>query len=183
MALTKVGKEGITGVSNSSDANAITIDSSERVTLSKTTASTYTWDGWNASDVSGSTTNAGSAGTTVNSTFVTAANSSGTCTFTFAVTGTYLVSCTMGSNHATAYSYNRIIMNLGGTTTRYVDFNPTNNGLASVNMDFQITSTFMLIASSADQTLTVLPTYELSGSGSTSQHTARAAVAVVYCGG
>ena len=31
MALTKVGKEGITGVSNSSDATAITIDSSERV--------------------------------------------------------------------------------------------------------------------------------------------------------
>ena len=31
MALTKVGKEGITGISNSSNANAITIDSSERV--------------------------------------------------------------------------------------------------------------------------------------------------------
>ena len=31
MALTKVGKEGITGVSNSSDATAITIDSSENV--------------------------------------------------------------------------------------------------------------------------------------------------------
>ena len=183
MALTKVGKEGITGVSNSSDANAITIDSSERVTLSKTTASTYTWDGWNPSDVSGSTTNAGSDGTTINSTFVTAANSSGTCTFTFAVAGTYLVHCMTGSNHATAYAYNRIVMNLGGNTTRYVDFNPTNNGLASVNMDFQITSTFMLIASSANQTLTVLPTFELSGSGSTSQHTGRAAVQIVYCGG
>ena len=32
MALTKVGKEGITGISNSSDATAITIDSSENVT-------------------------------------------------------------------------------------------------------------------------------------------------------
>ena len=31
MALTKVGKEGITGISNSSNANAITIDSSENV--------------------------------------------------------------------------------------------------------------------------------------------------------
>ena len=30
MALTKVGKEGITGIDNSSDATAITIDSSER---------------------------------------------------------------------------------------------------------------------------------------------------------
>ena len=36
MALTKVGKEGITGISNSSDANAITIDSSENVLVGKT---------------------------------------------------------------------------------------------------------------------------------------------------
>lgn len=33
MALTKVGKEGITGISNASDATAITIDSSERVNI------------------------------------------------------------------------------------------------------------------------------------------------------
>jgi hypothetical protein len=36
MALTKIGKEGITGISNSSDANAITIDSSERVGIGTT---------------------------------------------------------------------------------------------------------------------------------------------------
>ena len=149
----------------------------------ETFASTYTWDGWTPSDLSGSTTNAGSSGTTVNSTYVTAVNSSGTCTFTFAKAGTYLVSCTMGCNHAAAYTYNRIIMNLGGTTTRYVDFNPTNAGLASSNLDFQITSTFMLIASAEGQTLTVLPTLELNGSGVVGNHTGRAAVAVVYCGG
>jgi hypothetical protein len=33
MALTKIGKEGITGISNSADANAITIDSSENVAI------------------------------------------------------------------------------------------------------------------------------------------------------
>ena len=37
MALTKVGKEGITGISNSSDATAITIDSSEKVGIGETT--------------------------------------------------------------------------------------------------------------------------------------------------
>ena len=37
MALTKVGKEGITGINNSSDATAITIDSSERVMIGTTT--------------------------------------------------------------------------------------------------------------------------------------------------
>ena len=36
MALTKVGKEGITGISNSSNANAITIDSSEKVLIGNT---------------------------------------------------------------------------------------------------------------------------------------------------
>ena len=36
MALTKVGKEGITGISNSSDATAITIDSGEKVGIGTT---------------------------------------------------------------------------------------------------------------------------------------------------
>lgn len=39
MALTKVGKEGITGISNSSDATAITIDSSENVGIGTTSPS------------------------------------------------------------------------------------------------------------------------------------------------
>ena len=39
MALTKVGKEGITGISNSSNAAAITIDSSERVCIGGTSPS------------------------------------------------------------------------------------------------------------------------------------------------
>jgi hypothetical protein len=40
MALTKVGKEGITGISNSSDATAITIDSSENVGIGKSSSIT-----------------------------------------------------------------------------------------------------------------------------------------------
>tara|TARA_R100000654_G_scaffold73793_1_gene107113 strand:+ start:61 stop:1125 length:1065 start_codon:yes stop_codon:yes gene_type:complete len=36
MALTKIGKEGVTGISNSSDATAITIDSSEKVGIGET---------------------------------------------------------------------------------------------------------------------------------------------------
>lgn len=39
MALTKVGKEGVTGISNSSNATAITIDSSERVGIGTTSPS------------------------------------------------------------------------------------------------------------------------------------------------
>ena len=44
MALTKVGKEGITGISNSSDATAITIDSSENVGIG-TTSPTFSAGG------------------------------------------------------------------------------------------------------------------------------------------
>ena len=40
MALTKVGKEGITGISNSSDATAITIDSSENVGIGESSPDT-----------------------------------------------------------------------------------------------------------------------------------------------
>ena len=39
MALTKIGKEGITGISNSSDATAITIDASENVGIGTTSPS------------------------------------------------------------------------------------------------------------------------------------------------
>jgi uncharacterized protein (UPF0335 family) len=41
MALTKIGKEGITGISNSSDATAITIDSSENVSIGTNTNTLY----------------------------------------------------------------------------------------------------------------------------------------------
>jgi len=41
MALTKIGKEGITGISNSSDANVITIDSSERVGINTNDMNSY----------------------------------------------------------------------------------------------------------------------------------------------
>jgi len=40
VALTKVGKEGVTGISNSSNATAITIDSSENVLVGKTASNT-----------------------------------------------------------------------------------------------------------------------------------------------
>ena len=41
MALTKVGKEGITGIDNSSDATAITITSAENIGIGMTPNSNY----------------------------------------------------------------------------------------------------------------------------------------------
>ena len=42
MPLTKIGKEGITGISNSSNATAFTIDSSENILIGKTVGGTAT---------------------------------------------------------------------------------------------------------------------------------------------
>jgi len=67
MALTKVGKEGITGISNSSDATAITIDSSERIMIGTTTEGEANADNFT---VSGS----GNVGMTIRSTSSNEAN-------------------------------------------------------------------------------------------------------------
>ena len=64
MALTKIGKEGITGISNSSDANAITINSSENVGIGTSSPSDKLHVYQNAADnvlvkLENATTNAG----------------------------------------------------------------------------------------------------------------------------
>jgi len=68
MALTKVGKEGITGISNSSDATAITIDSSEKVGINQSSPATTL-------DIDGTLTITGTASRGLKIT--SAANSSG----------------------------------------------------------------------------------------------------------
>ena len=45
MPLTKIGKEGITGISNSSDASAITIDSSENIMVGHSSLNSPVADG------------------------------------------------------------------------------------------------------------------------------------------
>ena len=62
MPLTKVGKEGITGVSNSSDATAITIDSSEKVGIGTTSVTAkLAVSGTGIVDLGIGSTNAGGA--------------------------------------------------------------------------------------------------------------------------
>ncbi len=142
----------------------------------------YLWTAWNPSDVVGTVTNAPATGTADNSTWVTAVNSSGTVTLTFAKAGRYLVSITGSMQHANAYTFDRLTLNLGGTATRRNNISgpATNSGIP--NTDSAFTQQIVVIAT-AGQTLTVLPSIEVSGSGTTAQHTANANLSALYAGG
>ena len=80
MALTKIGKEGITGISNSSNASAITINSSEQVGIGTTSVS-------NKLEVhSGDATNIVAKSTNGNGGYLNYSGLSSTGTTTFSVT-------------------------------------------------------------------------------------------------
>lgn len=155
-----------------------TLDSLRTPTL----LTSYQWDSWNPSNVAGASTNAPGTGTENESAYSTTANSSGTVTFTFVTAGAYLVTITGSTSHANTYTYDRMIMNLGGTATRrFGNSTPANSGDAgnSANMSFSIS--FYVLAT-ANQTLTILPTFEVVGSGTTAQHTAYANATALFCG-
>lgn len=153
------------------------------ITTASTALSGYKWDSWNPSDVIGSATNAPSTGTSDDSAFTSAANSSGTLTLTFDVAGRYLVTLTGQTAQAITYTFDRMTFNLGGTATRRSFTNsPSMAGDSANSSNFSITTSFIVIAT-AGQTLTVLPTYELTGAGTTAQHVAYASVTAAYLGG
>jgi hypothetical protein len=151
--------------------------------FSSTMLASYLWDQWNPSDVTGTTTNAPSTGTTDDSDYVTMSNSSGTLTITFDVAGSYLISLQESTAHAQSYVYDTFYMNLGGTATRRNGRDTLENWGDSVN-DGNLSIGFsFLVKATASQTLTILPQYRVNGAGTTANHNARAGVSVQYCGG
>lgn len=83
MALTKIGKEGVTGISNSSDATAITIDSSENVGIGTADTALFNSEATSAkltvagSDTSTTTIGNGGAAINISQLDGTAGNTSG----------------------------------------------------------------------------------------------------------
>ena len=153
------------------------------ITTATTALSGYKWDSWNPSDVTGTVTNAPSTGTSDDSAFTSAANSSGTLTLTFDVAGRYFVALTGQTAQAITFTFDRMTFNLGGTATRRSFTNsPSMAGNSANSSNFSITTSFIVIAT-AGQTLTVLPTYELTGAGTTGQHIAYASATATYLGG
>ncbi len=146
-----------------------------------TLAAGYQWTAWNPSDVIGTVTNAPGTGTADTSAFATPANASGTVTITFNKAGKYIVSITGAIVHGNVYTFDRLTFNLGGTATRRTALTaPSSSGVPSQSSVF--TQQF-LVSATAGQTLTILPTLEVSGSGATAQHTGHTNVTALYAGG
>ena len=110
MALTKIGKEGITGISNASDANAITIDSSERVVIGTTTegradegAGIFTIDG----------PDGGHAGMTIRS----GTSNYGSIYFSDGTSGASEYASSIQFNHST----NKLALGIGGSDHLNID--------------------------------------------------------------
>ena len=158
------------------------IASTGELTYTATTLASYQWSNWSPTNTTGTVTNAPSTGTADDSNYVTMANASGTLTITFDIAGKYFVCITQQTAHAQTYTNDRQIANLGGTSTRRIANNPANSGVDSNDSNFSI-STGFYVAATAAQTLTILPTYELTGNGTTAQHTASCSVTIQYCGG
>lgn len=158
------------------------IASTGEVTYTTTTLACYQWTNWNPTNLTGTVTNAPSTGTADDSNYVTMANASGTLTITFDIAGKYFVCITQQTSHGQTYTNDRQIANLGGTSTRRIQYNPNNSGVDSNDQNFSISTGFYVVATAA-QTLTILPTYELTGAGTTAQHIAACNVTIQYCGG
>lgn len=142
----------------------------------------YQWDSWNPSDLIGTATNAPSTGTTDSSSYASPANSSGTVTITFSVAGKFLINIQGYTNHGNVYTFSRIVMAIGGTATRrFGGSDIMVSGDPALDQNYTLSGNFMVIAT-AGQTLTILPTLELTGSGTTGQFTAYANCVALYCG-
>jgi hypothetical protein len=153
------------------------------VNYSTTHLAGYIWTGWNPTNITGTVTNAPATGTADDSDYVTMSNSSGTLTITFDVAGKYLICVQSNTSHANAYSFDRLTTNFGGTATRRTNRDAAqNSGDPTNDTNFSITTSFY-VSATATQTLTILPQYELTGSGTTAQHSAYCSATILYCGG
>jgi hypothetical protein len=161
---------------------AITVDASQNITYTNTTLASYQWTNWNPTNTTGTVTNAPATGTANDSNYVTMVNASGTLTITFDIAGKYFVCIGQQTNHGQVYTVDRQTANLGGTATRRISYDPTNSGVDSNDQNFSI-STGFYVSATTSQTLTILPTYELTGGGTTAQHIAACNVTIQYCGG
>lgn len=159
------------------------IASTGELIYKQSTLASYVWNGFNPTNVTGTVTNAPSAGTTYDTNYVTMVNSSGTVTTTFDIAGSYLVTVCVDTKHAQTYTFERTNFNLGGTATRTSPVNQiVFNGIDSNDADTSASISF-LVTATAGQTITVLPTYELTGNGTTANHTCYPYITTMYCGG
>jgi hypothetical protein len=142
----------------------------------------YKYNLWNPTNTTGTTTNAPSSGTSSgNTTNISVSNSSGTLTATLAATGFYLFTFTGNLSVQDAYGYAEMRAAFGGTATLYYDTtNPAaqwGDGDTDGNMTLSVS--FLVQATSASQTVTVLPDGRIGTGFATASYDFTANVAIV----
>ena len=134
--------------------------------------SSFTATGWNPSNTTGAATAPSSLATNDDSAYTTVAIASGVITMTFDVAGVYLITVNGASIHAAAYTYERQSITLSGTATRrqagtIIQF-AAEGGVYSFDHTY---GTSFYVSATAGQTLILTSTWELTGAGTTAQHT------------
>jgi hypothetical protein len=142
----------------------------------------YKYDLWNPTNTTGTTTNAPSSGTSSgNTTNITVSNSSGTLTTTLGAVGFYLFTFTMNLSCQDAYGYAEMRAAFGGTATLYYDTTSPaaqwGDGDTDGNMTLSVS--FLVQATSASQTVTVLPDGRIGTGFATASYDFTANVAIV----
>jgi len=147
------------------------------------TSAAYVWNNWNPTNLTGTDTNAPSTAlrSYSNSTFFTLANASGTLTVTFLVAGYYEIGLTMALNAGAVFSVLRGTTTLGGTCTQYYNSDARVSAEPSGDVDNSTGAIFSVLAT-ANQTLTILPRFNVTGSGSVGNFTAQSSMFANYLG-
>jgi hypothetical protein len=151
----------------------------------KKRASVYQYTAWDPSDVAGTLTNASNsaAATLAAADYVTAANSSGTLTFTCVKAGVYRFTITGINEFNNAITAANFQADIGGTGTIYLG-TTTLKIFSYVNGTLQpMSGTGVFYAAmTASQTITILPKFSVSSGGVTTQFTQQCTVACEYTG-
>ena len=140
----------------------------------------YSFTGWHPINLSFGASAAPSTGTQIDNNYVSFSNTSGTLTTTLDVAGTYFFSVVTRSQHGAGVNNARVRYGFSGTAT----LSPAAGGFANniVPPWDLASSTAFSAAGTGGQTVTIQPIYEVTGSGTTSQHLARCDVSVLFCG-
>lgn len=158
-------------------------------TLSARRASVYQYTAWDPSDVAGTLTNASatSAATSTAPDYVTAANSSGTVTFTCVKAGQYRVHIKQQNEQAAATTVSKQLAVIGGTATFLMgtpttQYQSIRSGYTSNDGDISGESSFY-VTMTAGQTVTILPKVAITSAGVTTNFTNQCTISCEYTGG